>query len=220
MLPGCAKSEPAAAPPGTPGEYAVYMPYYKDKVSLFEFMAQNTEKRKNTVVFLGDSLTDFAEWPELLTGKRANIVNRGIAGDTAYGVLNRLDNIVALQPASIFLLIGINDLCVYAQPQATQKQYEQIVAILRTKLPRCKLYLQTLLPINNYLLKVSINNEVVAAFNERIRNMANAADNITVIDLYPLFLKDGQLDLSYTNDGIHLNANGYQVWLNAVKNKV
>ncbi len=47
--------------------------------------------RKADVVLLGDSLTDFGEWPDLLPD--LSVQNRGISGDTVWGVQKRLDQI-------------------------------------------------------------------------------------------------------------------------------
>jgi lysophospholipase L1-like esterase len=71
-----------------------------------------------TVVCLGDSLTRgqiSANFVDLLDRRFGNpdgpfcFVNAGINGDLAYNVLQRLDRVIALQPRSILLMIGTND---------------------------------------------------------------------------------------------------------------
>ena len=57
-------------------------PYYKHKKEQFETLA-NVD-RYDTVM-LGDSITDEAQWDELLNS--STIQNRGISGDTTSGVL-------------------------------------------------------------------------------------------------------------------------------------
>ncbi len=63
---------------------------------------------RNEIVFLGNSITDGAEWYELLGNKR--IRNRGISADVTEGILLRLDAITKLKPAKIFIMIGVNDI--------------------------------------------------------------------------------------------------------------
>ena len=63
-------------------------PLYIERTSLF----QELEIPSKSIVFLGDSLTDRAEWAEFFPDKR--IINRGVGGDTTEGVLNRLDEII------------------------------------------------------------------------------------------------------------------------------
>jgi len=38
------------------------------------------------------------------------VINRGIAGDITFGVLGRLDEVIARKPAKLFIKIGINDI--------------------------------------------------------------------------------------------------------------
>jgi lysophospholipase L1-like esterase len=211
-----------------PGAYVVNMPYYKDKAALFALLAARNKPKKHTVVFLGDSLTDHAEWAELLAGKGLSVLNRGIAGDTAYGVLQRLYSVAALNPEKIFLMIGVNNLLQGHDQVAVREQYRQIVSSLRQTAPLCRIYLQTLLPVNReiayrynngFLLPEGFNTETVASFNSFINSLGSEDENIFIIDLYSLFLRwdTGQLNELYTSDGVHLNAFGYEVWANEVK---
>ena len=77
--------------------------YYGQRASLFEILPHS----ENDIIFLGNSITDGCEWAELFDNK--NIKNRGIGGDIAQGVYDRLPVILIGKPAKIFLLIGIND---------------------------------------------------------------------------------------------------------------
>ena len=57
---------------------------------------------------LGNSLTEAGkDWGARL--KKKNVRNRGIIGDEAMGVYDRLHQILPGHPAKLFLLIGIND---------------------------------------------------------------------------------------------------------------
>jgi hypothetical protein len=78
--------------------------YYQDKKTHFDTLP----KSESEIIFLGDSLSDSCEWSELFPNQR--IKNRGIAGDTTNGILNRIDEVIASKPQKLFLLIGINDL--------------------------------------------------------------------------------------------------------------
>src|SRR5512139_2187826 len=66
------------------------------------------EPERGGIVLLGDSLTERGEWRELL--ERNDVYNRGISGDTASGVLGRLDAVVRARPRAVAIMIGINDL--------------------------------------------------------------------------------------------------------------
>jgi len=60
----------------------------------------NRKLEKESIVFLGDSLTEFYRTDEFL--REFNIYNRGIAGDTTDGVLDRLEsNVIVMKPKKI-----------------------------------------------------------------------------------------------------------------------
>ncbi len=78
--------------------------YYQQRLTFFRGM----KPVSHSVVFLGDSITDGAEWSEIFGNKK--MLNRGISGDVTAGVLYRLDEVVRHNPKKVFILIGTNDL--------------------------------------------------------------------------------------------------------------
>jgi lysophospholipase L1-like esterase len=82
-------------------------------------------------VLLGDSITqgwgeDFSAW---FPGMK--IANRGISGDTSRGVLIRLEeDVLALDPRAVVLLIGTNDLEEKAAPENVVANLKLILAEL------------------------------------------------------------------------------------------
>src|SRR5207244_10058498 len=74
-------------------------PYYRSRLAFFRQIVGDAD-----VVMLGDSITEGMDWRELFPDVR--ILNRGIAGDTSAGVLNRLDEVIARHPKMVFLMIG------------------------------------------------------------------------------------------------------------------
>ena len=66
--------------------------YYIAKNSQFDELALNDE----SIVFVGDSITDMGEFPELFGD--INIKNRGVNSDTISGVLNRIENVAKQHP--------------------------------------------------------------------------------------------------------------------------
>ncbi|MES1167798.1 MAG: GDSL-type esterase/lipase family protein, partial [Oleiharenicola lentus] len=73
--------------------------------------ATQVQQDQHAVVFLGDSITQ--GWHDDLDGlfPELKVANRGISGDTTRGVLIRLqEDVIALHPRAVVLLIGTNDL--------------------------------------------------------------------------------------------------------------
>src|SRR4051812_7322100 len=109
--------------------------------------------RQHDVVFLGDSLTERGEWWELLDRP---VANRGISGDTVAGVRARLDDIVALSPRVLFVLIRVNDLLSGTPPEALAVRHTALVVELRRRLPRTRIVVESLLPIREDLVAFEV----------------------------------------------------------------
>jgi lysophospholipase L1-like esterase len=162
------------------------------------------------LVMLGDSLTDNGPWHELLgTGA---VRNQGIAGDTADGVLKRLDAVG--QPDTVAVLIGINDLNHGMAPVELLARQRQILTSLQAR----RVIVQSLLPIDHFVWGKRVQ-ESVAETNRGLQPLA-AELGYEWLDLHALFLKEGRLDPGCSHDGLHLNAAGYARWSAALKEKL
>ncbi len=180
-------------------------PFYWDKKSHFETLSNSG----SAIIFLGDSLTDLCEWSEIFMNE--NIKNRGICGDTTDGILNRISHILESKPAKLFLMIGINDLNQGVSVEDVANNYQLILETLKDKIPEDKVFIQSLLPVDNQLINNDINSKIVA-LNDQIRELTERFC-FQYINLFPAFLnKNNQLDIQYTSDGVHLNGQGYLVW--------
>ncbi len=186
---------------------------YFHRKNLFEMLTP----KEGAIVFLGNSLTAGNEWAEMLNNP--NILNRGIPGDHCDGISARLDEVLKNRPSKIFLMAGVNDLAFYP-PSKVFPKYERLVEAILAKSPQTKLYLQSILPVNNIVSPTPVDNDDIRTLNEDIRKLA-AKKGLIFIDLYPLLLDlDGNLDAAYTSDGIHLNGAAYLKWTEAIKNEV
>jgi lysophospholipase L1-like esterase len=165
--------------------------------------------QKDAIVMLGNSLTQSCEWSELMQNPK--IVNRGIAGDMTGGLIMRLNEITQHQPTKIFLMIGVNDLSVHSLDDIL-KNYESIVADILLKTPSTKLYLQSILPVNNQVRNSGKSNLDIVFLNKKIENIATE-NGLVFLNLHPLFVdEEGELNSNLTQDGIHLDASGYLIW--------
>ncbi len=188
--------------------------HYKVRRAFYEELPNG----KNEIVFLGNSITENGDWNELFKNK--HIVNRGIGGDVCFGLLNRIDEVVASKPKTIFLMIGINDIGRSVPVDIIAGKIQEIIQAIKNKSPKTKLYLQSVLPINeeviwyNYMKNKS---DQIVLLNEKLKPLAKE-EGIHFLDLYTQFAdKNGQLLPEYTADGIHLSAAGYLKWREVFK---
>jgi lysophospholipase L1-like esterase len=183
---------------------------------LGEFRSETVEKGK--IIFLGNSITEGGQWHQLTDNKSR--INRGIGGDVTFGIMNRLDEIVSREPSKIFIMIGINDISKDFPDVVIADNYKKIIRELKLKLPSVRIYIQSILPVNPMYPKFPQHydkSDHVILVNKLLQTLA-VSEKVNFINLYPLFLnKSGQLDVKYTHDGLHLNADGYKIWVNHLK---
>jgi lysophospholipase L1-like esterase len=172
----------------------------------------------NDIMFVGNSITAGTDWMELLG--RTDVRNRGISSDISFGVLERIDEVTMGKPAMVFILIGINDISRNIPDTVIVKNYQRIIERIKTLSPSTRIYFQTLLPVNNEFTQHKNHynkDEHILFVNAELKKLA-AKEKIRLIDLHPHFLNsDNKLDKKYTADGLHLNAAGYKLWAQILK---
>ena len=160
---------------------------------------------KESVLFLGDSMTQGADWatwfPDLDT------LNFGVGGDTTEDVLARLDTVVAAHPDEIVLLIGTNDLGMRRTVEQLVRNIQSMLVDLRRDLPGSRMLVQSVLPRGREFA------DRIRDANIHIRQFAPTV-HAQFLDLWPtMALQDGELNPAYSDDRLHLNDAGYDAWL-------
>jgi lysophospholipase L1-like esterase len=203
------KSAPASAQSHSAAE-VIERPYWQHRVDLF----QRLPNPEGEIVFLGDSITDGCEWREL-TG-HSRVTNRGISGDTAWGVMARIEEVTAGRPAQIFFLIGTNDL---AHGETVAAVHDKIAAVLdtiRQHTPGTEVYLQSVLPVYGRG-DGNEHNERVLSLNDRLADL-DARSGVTYVDIATAMRNDeGKLQAQLSADGLHLNGKGYYLWFSVIR---
>ncbi len=202
-----AQKRPYDTIPNMPEHYWVRMENFK-KESLLP----------GKTVFVGNSITEGGNWKRLL--KDSTIINRGISGDNSFGMVARVGEIIKLKPSRLFILIGTNDLSKNIPDEAIIENIFNFISKIKSGSPNTKIFVQSILPVNETIEKfptqfnngshILIINDQLSRYAERMR--------YTYVDLYGKFLdKQGRLDPALTYDGLHLNASGYQRWVEVLK---
>ena len=189
--------------------------YWEQKVTLFNIIPVEP----GDIVFLGNSITDGGEFSELFDD--ITIKNRGISSDVISGVIERLYQVVDHSPSKIFLLIGINDVSHNLSVDRLAEEYGKLVREIREKAPDTRLYIQSVMPINNDFGRyrnLKGKESTVVRFNERIKEIASV-NGAVYVDLWPALAdpSTGKLKKEFTNDGLHLLGKGYKAWADAIR---
>jgi lysophospholipase L1-like esterase len=171
----------------------------------------------NKIVFLGDSITFQEDW-NVLFGT-PDIINMGVSGNTTDDVLARLEMVVSYKPQKLFLMIGINDFLRKKDVNYVFANYQKIITEIRLKSPDTKVYIQSILPMDNDVSGQrfgTVDSQKIIELNNRIETLSGG-NKVFFIDLYPYFCgADNKLYAKYTKDGLHLNSHGYSVWKNLI----
>jgi lysophospholipase L1-like esterase len=188
--------------------------HYAKRVAKF----QSESRTSGRIMFLGNSITEGGKWDKL-TGD-STVVNRGIAGDITFGVLKRLDELIALKPSKLFLLIGINDIGKDIPNAVIADNIRKIIERFQRESPSTMIFVQSILPVNptvaNFPQHYDKNDHVKAA-NALIAAVVKKS-GVLLVDTYKLFVdKRGLLKQQYTFDGLHLNDEGYRLWVSHLR---
>jgi lysophospholipase L1-like esterase len=178
--------------------------------------ARHVAEDRHAVVFLGDSITQ--GWGGGLGAAfpGVKVANRGISGDTTRGVLIRLrEDVLALDPAAVVLLIGTNDLEEGATPEVAAGNLKLILAELERHDPRMPVVLCQVFPSSAAMKRPS---DEIKAMNRLYLAAVRNDPRITYLETWPLFADaSGDAKPGEFPDLLHPNEAGYAKWAAALR---
>lgn len=188
--------------------------HYTQRLDFFRKMPN----RKSEIAFVGNSLTEGGKWQELI--RKKNIINRGISGDVTYGILARLDEVLESKPAKIFLLSGVNDMKRGTPNEVILANFKRMILMVKMQSPKTKLYVQSLLPVNEAMLPATyaqVKNSKINDLNQKLEALCKEM-GVFYINLHPAFADDkGNMKKELSLDGLHLRHASYVYWAEELK---
>ena len=174
------------------------------------------------IIFIGDSIVEYYPLQELF-GTAKTIVNRGIRGYQTRLLLENLDaHLYGDAVDQIVLLIGTNDIGKDILMNEALDNLEGVIQSLNRDYPLSQIKLVSILPVNEgeeYKQTVYIRtNEKIREWNQAYEALASAYMQVDFVPIYDsLTDSEGQLQSTYTTDGLHLSVAGYQALSDALK---
>lgn len=173
--------------------------------------AERVKQDQNTVVFLGDSITQ--GWGDDLGGAfgKMKVANRGISGDTTRGMLIRLqDDVLSLNPKAVVLLMGTNDLEERAEPDTIAGNLKLIIAALKKHNAKMPIVLCKVFPSSESKSRPA---EKIKQINDLYAAAVKGDPQIVVMETWVLFAdKNGNAQEKEFPDLLHPNEAGYKMW--------
>jgi lysophospholipase L1-like esterase len=178
--------------------------------------AKRVDADQKALVFLGDSITQ--GWGDNIGGAfpGVKVANRGISGDTTRGVLIRLkEDVLAVNPSGVVLLIGTNDLEEKAEPETIAGNLKLILAELKKHNSKMPIVLCQVFPSSESKARPA---DKIKKVNQLYAAAVKGDAQVTFIETYPLFA-DAQGDAKKEEfpDLLHPNKAGYAKWAAAIR---
>ena len=191
----------------------------QDWPNLKKYQNENTTLQKSTsceerIVFMGDSITEFWSISDPHFFSKNLYINRGISGQTTPQMLVRFRaDVIALQPAVVHILAGINDIAGNTGPATLDMISNNIFSMAElAKANQIKVILCSVLPAYDFPWNPNQNPaEKVLALNKMLKNYADA-NGILYLDYFSAMKEERNgLKTAYSEDGVHPNKIGYQI---------
>lgn len=169
----------------------------------------------NRIVFMGDSITYLWDLRESFPGKP--YVNRGINAQTTSQMLVRFrQDVLDLQPVSVLILAGLNDLgdtSAAPTPIIDIERNLQSMAEL-SEAHHIRPVFASLLPVQASRFSLAVSGHIaqqILVINRWLRSYCSNKGYI-YIDYYPAVVSsEGSIRRELTNDGVHPNLDGYRI---------
>jgi len=184
-------------------------------IQAFEASDKASPPPSHAVLFIGSSSIRF--WKTLATdfpGYR--VINRGFGGSDLDDATAFADRIVApYRPAALVMYAGDNDLQGGDTPEQVRDDFAAFVAKVRQAQPDLPI---AFIAIKPSVARVALLPDILRA-DKLIREWAMTQKNVAFLDVVPAMLDaQGQPkpDL-FIEDGLHMTAKGYALWVAQVK---
>ena len=183
--------------------------YWMERDHYFDLLPEDSL----SIVFLGTSITHNFELEESFGVP--HLQNRGINGDDLYGITARMDAITRQQPLAIFIEAGINDLGnLQLSPKEIQSLMKNLLdAISKKTYNKTDVFVLSILPVSNQSQSMpnycspELNREIEET-NRLYKNLCTVK-GMNFIDVHSSFISNGEMNPTYTTDGVHLSGEGY-----------
>jgi lysophospholipase L1-like esterase len=187
-------------------------------IEAFEASDRANSPPQNAVLFIGSSSIEHwktvtADFPEV------KVINRGFGGSELSDSTYFADRIIKpYHPRAIVLYAGDNDLWDGRTPQQVRDDFEAFVRKVRSFDPGVAIAFVAIKPS---MARKALLPKIRQA-NELVRKYAETQKNIAYIDVFtPMLGADGQPQPKwFIEDGLHMNRQGYQLWIGILKSWV
>ena len=170
------------------------------------FLKKVLQKRLSTKIFISDK-------PEF-----CGAIGAGLFAVDSDRLLERLEcNALNINPKNLVILFGTNDIGIGVPTEYTLKNIKEILQRTQKLCPNTNIVLQAIYPVNSHLSIIARqmvgkrSNKKILAINEELHKIA-LDSKVQWLDLTKVLSDEkGRLAKEYCYDGLHLNAQGFEI---------
>lgn len=126
------------------------------------------------------------------------------------------ENIYQYNPSVVIIELGINDLSKEVASEEILSNIEKIVQGIQENRPYASIYIESIYPIysdfsdyDEEFFDHDVSIEDIISLNKEIKSLTEELD-VHYLDISKVLMEDDHLNEKFTDDGIHLNDDGYQ----------
>jgi lysophospholipase L1-like esterase len=169
---------------------------------------------KETIVFTGSSSVRI--WHDLQKRfPKHQIINSGFGGSQASDLLAYTNELILrYTPKKVFIYEGDNDIAAGKKPNEIIKDIQAIISKIRAQNSAVKVVLIAAKPsIARWNLKRDYKK-----LNRKFKNLSRIDADLLYVDVWkPMLKKRKVIEDLFIEDGLHMNAKGYDIWYDAIK---
>ena len=191
---------------------------FEKEIIAFEKADKKNPPPQNAVLFVGSSTIRI--WTTLSEDfPKLKVINRGFGGSQIADSVRYADRIIIpYHPGRIVLYAGDNDLAAGKSPQQVFKDFSELVDKIHAALPDAV--------IDFISIKPSLAREKLmpqgAEANKLVEEYAKTHKNVEYIDIVPVMLDSQGKPRKelFRPDGLHMNREGYKLWIPIIAKKI
>ena len=182
---------------------------FEKEMSAFEAADLIAPPPKGQIVFVGSST--IVDWDAGKYFPELKVLNRGLWGSALSDAARLVERIILpYQPRTVVIYAGDNDIDGGRTTEEVAVQFERFVRAIHAKLPLTRIVYIGIKPSPQRWLTI----DRMRAANAMIRQFCSRDDRIAYLDVDDTMLgwDEKPRPELYAADGLHLSAQGYQLW--------
>ena len=187
---------------------------WEPQIQRFEARDQRRPPKQEWVVFAGSSSIRGWKLDQSFPGR--GFINRGFGGSQMSDLVHYAPRIVLpYKPKLVLVYEGDNDIASRKTPQRVLKDFKALVKLIHDELPQTRIVFISIKPSIKRWKLVDRMREA----NRLVREFTETDERLGYVDVdAPALDPDGRPRAEILKkDGLHLNAEGYKIWADAVR---